>query len=824
MKKLIITEKPSVGQEFARVLNVRGVKDGYIENDEWIITWCIGHLVGMLYPESYDEKYKHWRVADLPFLPDNYKYGVLSTVKKQYNIVHKMLHRSDVSIIYWAGDSGREGQVIEENIRRFGGVGKNIKEVRVWIDSYTTEEILRGIAEAKPMIAYDNLSSAGVMRAIEDYAIGINFSRALTCKYAQLLNNAAKLNKYKPISIGRVMTCVLGMIVSREQEIKGFVETEFYKISGVFGENISAEWKADEGSKYNNSILLYSNSGFKEKKDAEQLIKNLDGKSAIVEKYMVTDTKKKAPLLFNLAELQSECSKKFKISPDETLAILQSLYEKKLTTYPRTDARVLSTAVANVIKENLNGLKNEYPEYINQIFDNGSYVNIVNTRYVDDTKITDHYAIIPTGMLTNMNKLNELEHKVFDLIVRRFLAIFYPDAVYKDVKVEIKIDSEKFFTGSKILVSPGYRALLLDDNDNKECNIPELKKGNIIAVKELSVKEGKTTPPKRYTSGTLILAMENAGNLIEEQELREQIKSCGIGTSATRAEILKKLIDIGYISCNKKSQILTPEIFGEMVYEVVKANIPEMLVPRLTAEWDKDLKLIEDGELSSDEYKNKLEVYVRDNLNKIIADDKRTVIIKKIEPFAVGKLNDAPQSMYLDNVKCPECGGKIKKSKYGYICEKYKKEGGCSFAVSDNICKKKIDEDDIKRLILKSKTNLIKGFQSKSGKKFDAYLIYKEHKVLFELPDKSSGILLQCPQCGKNLVESRFTLDCECGIKLWKVVAGKELSEDNIKELLSKGKTGLIKGFQSKRTGKKFDAYLKLNNDYTYLFEFPDKK
>ena len=458
-KSLIITEKPSVAQEFARILGVSGRNDGYIENSDYVITWCVGHLVEMVYPEEYDEKYKKWRVEDLPFLPRDYKYNVIPAVSKQYDIVHRMLHREDISKVYWAGDAGKEGQTIEENIRRFGGVREGMEELRVWIDSQTEEEIKRGIAEARPMSDYDNLGNSGIMRTIEDYAMGINFSRVMSVKYGKILNDAAGTNSYTAIAVGRVMTCVLGMVVIREREIRNFVETPFYRVVGNFTEaNVEGEWKAVDGSAYFDSPLLYKENGFKEENSAKNLIEQLSGKTAVVEAIERGTSRKRAPLLFNLAELQAECAKRFKISPDETLQVAQDLYERKLTTYPRTDARVLSSAVAKEIGKNVSRLKNYQPvsAYVEKIMKEGLYRNIGKTSYTDDSKVTDHYAIIPTGQLTELEKLTELQRKVFDLIVRRFLSIFYPAATYQNVKLTVGIGQEKLFASAKALKDPGF--------------------------------------------------------------------------------------------------------------------------------------------------------------------------------------------------------------------------------------------------------------------------------------------------------------------------------------------------------------------------------
>lgn len=622
-KTLIITEKPSVAQDYARILGVSGKKDGYIENSNYVITWCIGHLIALSYPEKYNPAMKKWSLDTLPFLPTEYKYEVISSVKKQYNIVHKMLHRQDIDIVYWAGDSGREGQYIEALIRDKGGVRKGIVEKRIWIDSQTDEEIKNGIKNAKPMSAYDNMSASGYMRAIEDYSMGINFSRVLSVKYAYKLNRVAGTKKYTPISVGRVMTCVLGMVVDKEREIRNFKITPYYRVVADIGNGIQAEWKAVPGSKYYQTPFLYKENGFKEKKTAEDLIFFLQGKTFVVDSVKKSVEKKKAPLLFNLNELQAECSKRFKISPDETLKIAQTLYEKKLTTYPRTDARVLSTAIAKVIDKNLIGLKNYLPTaaYANDILAKSSFKGIENTKYTNDKMITDHYAIIPTGQVSGISSMDSLTRQVYDLIVRRFLSIFYPEAAYQKIVCDCVCDNEHFFFSTKVLYQGGYYPVagvdvssILNTN-NLDPALKQLfsglKKGDSFSISALKVCEGKTSPPKRYDSGSIILAMENAGQLIEEESLREQLKDSGIGTTATRADILKKLVSNGYLKLNKKTQVVSPEKLGEMIYEIVKCTIPALLNPKLTASWEKGLTQVEEGKVSKQEYRQKLEQFVQ---------------------------------------------------------------------------------------------------------------------------------------------------------------------------------------------------------------------
>ena len=632
-KSLYIAEKPSVAQEFAKALKLNTRRqDGYLESEDSIVTWCVGHLVTMSYPEEYDPALKKWSLQTLPFIPTQFKYEVISSVAKQYKIVAGLLNRPDVETIYICTDSGREGEYIYRLVEQQAQVhGKNRR--RVWIDSQTEEEILRGIREAKDLSEYDNLASAAYLRAKEDYLMGINFSRLLTLKYGNSISNYLGTD-YAVVSVGRVMTCVLGMVVRREREIREFIETPFYRILATIGEQgqtFEGEWRAVKGSRWFESFDLYKENGFKEREKAQQVIDYLTqeqpvmGQIASIEK---KKEKKNPPLLFNLAELQNECSKRFKISPDETLKIAQELYEKKLTTYPRTDARVLSTAVAKEIHKNLNGLMKYEPAvlFLQEIVGFGSHKGLAKTRYVNDKQITDHYAIIPTGQgMSALSGLSWTSRAVYDVIVRRFLSIFYPAAVYQKVAITTKVKGESFFASFKVLAEPGYLKVVGIPGEKKgECDgnedmassqaffekIQSLKKGMTLPIQGMEIKEGKTSPPKRYNSGSLILAMENAGQLIEDEELRAQIKGSGIGTSATRGEILKKLFNNKYLALNKKTQIVTPTMLGEMIYDVVDHSVRSLLNPELTASWEKGLTYVADGDITSDEYMMKLDRFV----------------------------------------------------------------------------------------------------------------------------------------------------------------------------------------------------------------------
>ena len=639
-KVLYIAEKPSVAQEFAKALKINGQrKDGYLESQDSIVTWCVGHLVTMSYPEKYDIKYKRWSFDTLPFLPREFKYEVIPGVQKQFDIVKGLLNRPDVETIYVCTDSGREGEYIYRLVAQMAGV-KDKKQRRVWIDSQTEEEILRGIREAKNLSSYDNLANSAYLRAKEDYLMGINFSRVLTLRYGNSVSSYLK-SKYQAIAVGRVMTCVLGMVVRREREIRSFVKTPFYRvISGIAleGEKFDGEWRAVEGSRYFQSPYLYKENGFKEKKHAQELINFLSTEQPLkccVEKIERKKENKNPPLLFNLAELQNVCSKLFKISPDETLKITQELYEKKLVTYPRTDARVLSTAVSKEIYKNISGLRN-YPAIgttAEEVLQMGSYKTIAKTRYVNDKQITDHYAIIPTGQgLNALNSLPVTSQRVYETIVRRFLCIFCPPAVYQKVSLVTMMQGEKFFSSFKVLQEEGYLKYATNsfarrgakaqdteksDSEDVSCDaqllaaLHKLKKGDILTVDSLDIKEGETSPPKRYNSGSMILAMENAGQLIEDEELRAQIKGSGIGTSATRAEILKKLFSIKYLALNKKTQVITPTLLGEMIFDVVNCSIRQLLNPELTASWEKGLNYVAEGSITPQEYMDKLEHFVR---------------------------------------------------------------------------------------------------------------------------------------------------------------------------------------------------------------------
>lgn len=698
-KSVFIAEKPSVAQEFAKALKVKTTRhDGYLESENTIVTWCVGHLVTMSYPEVYDIKYKRWTLETLPFLPGEFKYEVIPAVRKQFEIVSGLLNRADVETIYVCTDSGREGEYIYRLVAQMAGV-KGKKEKRVWIDSQTEEEIIRGIKEAKDLSAYDNLSASAYLRAKEDYLMGINFSRILTLRYGNSVSNYLG-NKYQVISVGRVMTCVLGMVVRREREIREFVKTPFYRVLGKFsleGRSFEGEWRAVEGSRYFQSPDLYKENGFKDRNRAEELKGILELESvvaktddrmhtpaqaamtgitgghqstadiragdasmthqAVLEKIEKKKEKKNPPLLYNLAELQNDCSRMFKISPDETLRVVQELYEKKLVTYPRTDARVLSTAVAKEISRNLKGLIRYQmaASFAQEILEKESFKGIEKTRYVNDKQITDHYAIIPTGQgLQNLSRLPQISQKVYQVIVRRFLSVFYPAAVYQKVSLVSAIGKEKLFSSFKVLVEEGYLKVANvlsrkreedpknaeEKTDDIQCDagflacLQQLKKGAVLPVEEFSIKEGETSPPKRYNSGTMILAMENAGQLIEDEELRAQIKGSGIGTSATRAEILKKLVNIKYISLNKKTQVITPTQLGEMIYEVVNASIRALLNPELTASWEKGLNYVAEGSITSKEYMDKLEHFIRVKVGGVLQVNYQAALRSRYDSIA----------------------------------------------------------------------------------------------------------------------------------------------------------------------------------------------
>ena len=660
-KKLIITEKPSVAMEFAKALKITtSRKNGYLESNDWIITWCVGHLVTMSYPEKYDEKLKFWRLDTLPFIPEEWKYEIIPQVQNQFNIVQQLLQREDVEEIYNAGDSGREGEYIQRLVFMMAKPNPKAKMKRVWIDSQTEEEILRGIREAKDMSEYDSLSDSAYLRAKEDYLIGINFSRLLSIIFGRRLAQNIHEDRAS-ISVGRVMTCVLGMVVSREREIRNFVKTKYYKIMGEFGEeqaSFKADWKATEKSTVWESPKLYNETGFKKEKDAKEFIVSLSNKKAVITELKKSKQKENAPLLFNLAEIQNECTKRFKIKPDETLEIIQNLYEKKLVTYPRTDARVLSTAVSKEINKNLNGIAKgckdeEIQGYIKKMVEEKYSTNLAKTKYVNDSKITDHYAIIPTGQgYENFNSLPQLQKDIYLVIVKRFLAIFYPPAEYNKIQLTIEVEMDKdkketFTTSGRVCINQGFLEILkpVDRHENKKKKstngeqdvenkeeenkngenksadleiLKKLKKGQEVLIKNFEIKEAETSPPNRYNSGSIILAMENAGKLIEEEELREQIKGAGIGTSATRGEIIKKLEKINYIEINNKTQIITPSQKGEYIYDIVMQSMPDMLNPKLTASWEKGLDMVAKKEIKPEEFMIKLENYINSKFNKLV--------------------------------------------------------------------------------------------------------------------------------------------------------------------------------------------------------------
>lgn len=765
-KALFIAEKPSVAKEFVSVLKVKGTNgNGYIEGDKAVFTWCVGHLVNMSYPEAYDESLKRWSLSTLPFIPNDFKYEVIPSAAKQFNVVKKLMLRDDIDTIYVCTDSGREGEYIYRLVDMMVGAKGKVKK-RIWIDSQTEEEIKRGIKEAKDLSEYDSLSDSAYLRAKEDFLVGINFSRLLTLLYGNVLKEVVG-KKSVVVAVGRVMTCVLAMIVEREREIRNFKETNFYKVNGTF--KVSDEslfeggWKVVERSEYFNSPKLYNETGFLKEEDARTLIKDIsmnkqDGKViGIIEKVTKKNENKNAPLLFNLAELQNECSKIFKINPDQTLGYVQGMYEKKMLTYPRTDARVLSTAVAKEVHKNVQKLQkfiwdSDIQNFAKNIMENGLYKGIEKKKYVDDKKITDHYAIIPTGEgLGNYDKLSKIEKGIYNIILRRFLAIFYDAAKYKKVEVEIKVENEMFFTSNKVLVEKGYLEVLqsykkeksstneqskedteeVDEKDTIDLSfLATLKKGQKVELSHAEVKEGKTSPPKRYSTGSMILAMENAGKIIEDEELREHIKGSGIGTSATRAEILKKLVEKDYVKLNEKTQILTPAVTGELVYDCVMDSVPSLSNPILTASWEKGLKLVVDKEITSDNFMKKLEDYIVKNTNKAL--QKSGVIDVQRVFSSTLKENDISVDENTENNVlgvCPICKkGHVVKNKKGYGCTNW--SNGCKFFVA-TIAGKTIPLKELKNLIQYGKTSVISGFKSKKGSEFSAGLIIKGGKIEF---------------------------------------------------------------------------------------------
>jgi Topoisomerase IA len=721
-KTLIITEKPSVAMEYASVLQIKGRKNGYLENEEYLITWCVGHLIAMSYPEKYDEKYKKWNLQELPFLPEIYQYEVIPSVKEQYEIVHKLMNSHEISRILYCGDSGREGELIGRLVRKYGGVRKGVEERRVWIDSFTKEEILRGIEEAKPLSDYDNIAAAGLIRSIEDFAIGINFSRALSCKYGNYFRSQSKSETKRGIAVGRVMTCVLGMIVEREREIRDFKQTEYYRIFSILDNSgIQAEWKLTDKSALKGNKELYGEKGILQETLADSFLAGLP-KQVTISKLEKKTEKKYAPFLFNLTELQNECTKRFKISPAETLAVAQNLYEKKLTTYPRTDARVLSSPVAKVIEKTISGLKqySDVIEYCEEILQAGWEEKISETRYTDDSKISDHYAIVPTGQgIEKLGELSELEKKIYELIVRRFLSIFYPPAEYYKIQLEETAGQELFAASAKMLKNAGYLSVagLAEEDKEKAVKIDMLEglaEGDILSASYKKEKSHTSAPP-RYTSGSMMLAMENAGNLIEDEELRAQIKGSGIGTPATRAEIIIKLVKIEYICLNTKTQVLTPHTDGEAVYEIVRKTLPELLLPKMTAEWERGLSEIEKGKLSKEAYIGQLYQYIR-----------RQITAMKEKDDGQSQEEDLNREAEEILGNCPLCGKAVKENSKSFYCSGYKE--GCRWSVWKNdkyfaALGKKITKTLVKKLLENGQVQ-VKDLKSRSGSNYSITLKY----------------------------------------------------------------------------------------------------
>lgn len=733
-KRLFITEKPSVAMEFAKALKMDAhKKDGYMEDDKNIITWCVGHLITMSYPDKYDESLKAWKMDTLPFLPDIFKYEVIDPVKKQYETVKRQLRRGDLDAIYYSGDAAREGEYIQRLVRQFAKPSSSVKEYRVWIDSQTDEEILKGIRDAKPLSEYDLISDSAYMRAAEDYLFGINLSRAYSVKYGSLYNNIVGTEKYEAIAVGRVMTCVLGMVVDRERLIQGTKEIPFFGIEGTLDNGLKAEWKTTGGSKYFESPKLFKPGAFQKKTDAETLAADSNAIGALkLEKKSVSNETKYAPLLYNLAELQGECAASLKISPDETLNTVQALYEKKMVTYPRTDARVLTTAISKEIKHNLAGLC-KHPKFKaagEEALCSEKANHIAETRYTNDALVSDHYAIIPTGFGTeNYSKLSSLERAIYDLICARFLAIFLPDAIYEKTSCVFSCGDEAFTAGAKSLKTPGFLSLYNKVESGPERTMLGLAEGKEYAAK-FSVVEGKTTPPKRYTSGSIILAMENAGQLIEDPELRAQIKNSGIGTSATRGSIITKLVSNRYIDLNTKTQTITPNERGNIIYEIIKNITPSLLRPEMTANWEKGLDMVASGGVSKEEYLKKLYAYVAREVNSIKDSDFGE--IKKLLPEEkkrkAGDSYKKPKKEVAPKFKekhpgtvpniCPHCKSALQELSWATVCT------GCTVKIPKTIAGYSLPEKERASLLFAGKTGKIKGFRKKDGSgSFEAKLI-----------------------------------------------------------------------------------------------------
>ena len=740
MKKLIICEKPSVAMEFAKALKMRGGKgDGYVESDDAVITWCVGHLVTMSYPDAYDPDLKKWELDTIPFLPDpnGYLYEVLPATKKQYQTVKKLLNRKDITEIYYAGDSAREGEYIQRLVRELAGHNPAAKEKRIWIDSQTEEEILRGIREAKDLSEYDNLSDSAYARAIEDYGIGINFSRAVSIKYANKIAAASGI-KWTSIAVGRVMSCVLGMVVRREREIRENVKTIYYTVSGIVEQDLETSWKPKKDSSFYKETDLYNMSGFLKEDDAKKFVSSIDPELLFKSK-TITRNKKSAPLLFNLAELQGECTKLYHISPDETLNIAQSLYEKKLTTYPRTDARVLTTAIDKILDRNIKGLVgvSEVGSFASHVIQNNLWQGIAKTKYTNDAAVSDHYAIIPTGDTSNLASLSDLEHSVYILICRRFLSIFYPAAEFDKLSAIFTSSDESFTCSAEDLVSPVWMEVA-DKVPNTTAAHDKIAKISAMTMNqkypaEYRINQAETKPPGRYTTGSMVLAMENAGKLIEDEELREQIKGSGIGTSATRAETIKKLITNKYIRADKK-QVLSPTLLGEAIYEILNICAKSTLSPEMTASWEKGLSQIVEGKVSKDLYLQKMYDYIRNMTNQIKAsscDAEFAARMQKVYPYYKAEaknISAQAEGPEETDFKCPVCGKPlIRKTSGAYACSD--NPGSCQYILWNKWCGKELRDTQMKALLSGKTTPEIKGFKSKAGKTFSAKLKLEDGKI-----------------------------------------------------------------------------------------------
>ncbi|WP_438314401.1 DNA topoisomerase 3 [Candidatus Caldatribacterium sp. SIUC1] len=700
-KKLVITEKPSVARDIARALGKFTDHREYLENAEYIITWAVGHLVGLAEPEDYDDRFRKWDLELLPIIPEVFKLKPLEKTEKRLEVIKMLSEREDTDALVNACDAGREGELIFRYIYEFLGLKKPV--FRLWLSSMTKEAIQEAFARLRPASEYELLAQAAKCRSEGDWLVGINGSRAFTSRYKILL------------SVGRVQTPTLAILVHREREIQNFRPTPYFEVFARFryGDlTYVGKWRGGEDDR------LF------DKDEAEKVVAGVLGKRGKVEEFSEHKTQEAHPLLYDLTELQRDANKLFGYSAQRTLDIAQRLYEHyKLITYPRTDSRYLSEDLLGQVERSVAMLTRcGFAEFARDL---PLREALRDRRVFDRSKVTDHHAIIPTGEEIRWEALKEGERKVLDLIVRRFLAVFHPPAVWMHRTIRTRVEGETFLSKARVLAEPGWRVLYPREEEEF---LPVVPRGEEVDVVEAWNEEKETKAPPRYTEAALLAAMEGAGRFVEDEELREILKESGIGTPATRAAIIERLIEVGYVEREGKTLIPTPKGM-ELVSLVESIPIPELASPQLTGEWEKKLNLIQKGQFTRELFMEGIKSLTWE-------------IVAKVKAQNLEDVREAKSRMVASRYPlgpCPLCGAPVYESKVAFSCSRWKE--GCPFTVWKTISGKKISRQQVQKLLASGRTDRLSGFRSRKGKRFSAVLVLSEDgKVAFAFPHVPSKV------------------------------------------------------------------------------------